>query len=65
MKYKLRPIMKELYISDKGEVKSVKEWIEFAHLHGAVISEQRNVREVEIYTGTENSRVTLKTITKY
>ena len=65
MKYKLKRIMDEEYISNKGERKTVKEWIEFAHLHNAVISEQRNVREVEIFVGTENNKVILRTLEKY
>ena len=57
--------MKELYISDKGEIKTVAEWIEFAHLHNATIDERRNVREVEIFVGTENNKVILRKIERF
>jgi hypothetical protein len=63
-RYKLRPIMQELYKSDKDEIKSVGDWIKFAAENNARIDEKPNQRKVKIFIGTESCQVVLRELEK-
>jgi len=63
--YKIKPVLKEEYISDKGEKKTLEDWYTWAMERDAFIAGNNNTCEAEIVRGTEKIKVTLRTIRKY
>jgi hypothetical protein len=63
--YKIKPVLKEEYISDKGEKKTLEDWYTWAMERDAFITGNNNTGEAEIVRGTEKIKVILRTIRKY
>lgn len=63
--HKIEPMFKVLYESNRNEVKTVGEWINWATEHNAVIDCSSEKREVKILFGVNGNQVVLRELTKY
>lgn len=67
MKYKtkIKPMFKVLYESNRGEIKTVGDWIKWATEHNAVIDSSPERREVKILFGVNGNQVVLRDLQKF
>ena len=63
-KTKIKPIFKVLYESNKGEIKTVGQWIEWATQHNAIIDSSTERREVKVLFGVNGNQVVLRELQK-
>ena len=61
----MRNYYPKLYKSDKGEIKTLGQWIDFANRHDAMFATDSDECKIRIVTGTVIQEKVLRELTEY